>query len=356
MIKIIYDNIIFSLQKTGGASVYWMELTKRLKKFESVTFFESTNNNIFRNEIEIDTICETKLALLLFRYLPFLKKIDQKSIFHSSHYRISLSKNAVNITTVHDFTYEYFRRGLPRIVHSWQKRNAIKNSDGIICVSENTKKDLIKFMPSINIEKIKVIYNGVNDVYRPLVNKKNILTGQFEGLNRKYILFVGARDYYKNFNIALEVVSKLDGFDLVVVGGGEFSKKEIATLEASIQSRYFHFLGLDNEKLNILYNNAELLIYPSAYEGFGIPILEAMRAGCPVVATKSSSIPEVSNGAALEVEKINVDSFLNKINLLNDRKFKDILCQKGFDNAKRFSWDKCYQETHSFYLECFNKK
>lgn len=354
--KITYDNIIFSLQKAGGISIYWTELIKRLVQNEKeVSFYESENKNIFRKELHIKTQKESNVNLKILRYLPFMKKLHKKSIFHSSYYRVSLQKDIVNITTVHDFTYEYFRSGLAKYIHVWQKGFAIKKSDGIICVSENTKKDLIKFYPMIDESKIKVIYNGVGDEFINLENPKEYLTDEFERLkDKKYILYIGDRSSYKNFDIAIEVLKKLNNYSLVVVGGQEFSKDELEN-KIDIKDRVFHFRGIGGDKLNTLYNNAFCLLYPSSYEGFGIPISEAMKAGCPVVSTNISSIPEVAGDAGLLVDEIEVENFIDEIKKLEDTKFRSELIQKALEQSKKFSWDKCFEETYSFYQEVWDR-
>jgi mannosyltransferase len=357
-LKIIYDNIIFSLQKAGGISIYWIELIKRLvqKKGGNISFYESENQNIFRKELDIEVKKESVLNLKFLRYLPFIKRLPKKSIFHSSYYRVSLQKDVVNITTVHDFTYEYFRSGLAKYIHVWQKGFAIKRSDGIICVSENTKKDLMKFYPMIEESKIKVIYNGVSDEFVKLENRKEYLTDEFETLkDKKYILYIGDRSSYKNFDIAIEVLKKLEDYNFVVIGGEEFSSTEKKNTK-NIKNRIYHFRGIEGDKLNILYNNAFCLLYPSSYEGFGIPILEAMKSGCPVVSTNISSIPEVAGDAGLLVDEIKVDNFINEIKKLENNEFRGELINKGLEQSKRFNWDKCYNETYNFYQEVWGRK
>lgn len=354
--KIIYDNIIFSLQKAGGISIYWTELIKRIVKTKQVEFYEKSNQNIFRKEIDIIAKQESSIIFQILRYLPFLKKLPSKSIFHSSYYRVALQKDVVNITTVHDFTYEYFRSGLAKYIHVWQKGFAIKKSDGIICVSENTKKDLIKFYPMIDESKIKVIYNGVGDEFINLENPKEYLTDEFERLkDKKYILYIGDRSSYKNFDIAIEVLKKLNNYSLVVVGGQEFSKDELEN-KIDIKDRVYHFRGIGGDKLNTLYNNAFCLLYPSSYEGFGIPISEAMKAGCPVVSTNISSIPEVAGDAGLLVDEIKVENFIDEIKKLEDSEFRTKLINKGLKQSKKFSWDKCFEETYNFYQEVWDRK
>lgn len=354
--KITYDNIIFSLQKAGGISIYWYELIKRLQSKGNIFFFEKANDNIFRKKLNIKTKNESKLPVKILRYLPFMRKLPERSIFHSSYYRVSLQKDIVNITTVHDFTYELFRTGLPMYIHKWQKQFAIKRSDGIICVSENTKKDLMKFYPKIEETKIKVIYNGVGDEFVKLENPKEYLINEFEILKeKKYILYVGDRSNYKNFHIAIEVLKKLNDYHLVVVGGKEFDDNEEKKLQ-DIKNRVFHFKGVESDKLNILYNNAFCLLYPSSYEGFGFPVAEAMKAGCPVVSTNISSIPEVAGNAGLLVDEISVDNFISQILKLENKEFRYKLIEKGLEQSKKFSWDKCFEETYSFYEYVWSKK
>lgn len=355
--QIIYDNIIFSLQKAGGISHYWCEMIRRLQTYENIVFFDfNNNNNICRNKLNIKTEKETFLLPQIIRYFPFTKKLQPKSIFHSSYYRITLQPYVVNITTVHDFIYEKYIKGIKAKVHTYQKKMAVTHSDGIICVSNNTKNDLLTFYPFIDEKKIKVIYHGVSENFKKLENSKNFLSGKFEILkNTKYILYVGDRSSYKNFNILIDLIKLLSDFCLVVVSSKEFDKKEVKQIE-EIKEKVFIYNKIDNNELNMLYNNAYCLLYPSSYEGFGIPILEAMKAGCPVIATKKSSIPEVAGDAGLLVDEIKVDNFINMIKLLENKEVRNKLILKGLEQSKQFSWDKCFEETYNFYQEIWSKK
>lgn len=357
---IVFDNIIFSLQKAGGISVVWNELLKRalLDKDLNLHFIENRNDNIFRKDLSIPESkylsgLENKLPLLLQRYYNPRKK-DFVGIFHSSYYRIAKGSRIKNITTVHDFTYEYYRSGLSKKVHGYQKYNAIKNSDKIICVSNNTKFDLLKFFPEIDERKISVVYNGVDDAYQILpgntISTLNALTS-FQ--SKEYLLFVGDRSSsYKNFKVAAEACNKT-GCPIVIVGGGSVTHDEKKYLE-SLNVAFDHLSGIDNNKLNLLYNHALCLLYPSLYEGFGIPVIEAQKAGCPVIAVKTSSIPEVIGSVDTLLNEPSVDNISELIyQLKNNSDFLKTQIELGITNSRRFSWDKSYQETKKVYKELY---
>ncbi|HET6557961.1 MAG TPA: glycosyltransferase family 1 protein [Prolixibacteraceae bacterium] len=358
--NIIFDNIIFSLQQAGGISVVWFELIKRALKDPDLNayFLEELNQNIFRKQLNIPDEYRLKnpyasYPLSIQRYLN-QNKLAHKGIFHSSYYRIAKNPNAINITTVHDFTYEYYVKGLPKLTHSFQKGLAIKNSKKIICVSQNTKTDLLKFYPGIKEDQIKIIYNGVDDTYQPIRNKDTASLKQMIPFSsNEFVLYVGDRkSTYKNFNLTVNAC-KISHNPLVMVGGGALTIQEKLLLDDKLGiNHYQHLKGIHNEQLNLIYNHALCLTYPSLYEGFGIPILEAQKAGCPIISTNYSSIPEVAGKGAILIDKVTEHQIAEMINLLKkDSALVATLKEEGFKNSQCFSWDKCYQQIKQLYKE-----
>lgn len=355
---ICFDNIIFELQKAGGISVYWYQLALRSKKIDTL-YFGCENSNIFSQNLSFLLRQEIYPCFFPRRYFPFIPKPGtvqaDKYIFHSSYYRCSNYPNAINVTTVHDFTYEHHIKGVKGLLHGWQKKNAVKRSAGIICVSENTKRDLIKFYPWVDEARVRVIHNGVGSEFFPVNYPIPKLEDRLSfGVKRPFLMYVGDRSSYKNFDVFVELAYQLPQFDVVVVGGQPFNDAEHKRV-ALLSGRILHFRGLASEDLNLLYNSAFCLIYPSSYEGFGIPVLEAMKAGCPVVSTNLSSIPEVAGDAALLVDEVSVSAFANEIRRLEGSDFRDSIIQKGFDQASKFTWDKCFEETYAFYQELWER-
>lgn len=352
--KVVLDNIVFSLQKTGGISVYWHELIKRIINNENiqVEMLGCINRNIFGQKYSCLQQKESSIPVSILRYLSFRKKIAEKSIFHSSYYRVAHSKKAINVTTVHDFTYEYFSKGLQKKVHCWQKYQAIRNSDAIICISENTKQDLLRFVPFAKEKKIKVIHNGVSDEYYP-TNCSTDINVPFE--KNSYFLYVGSRIGYKNFFLAAEAVSRTS-LNLVIVGSNLTEKEKNKLNEMLGINRYHVLENISSQVLNVLYNNAFCLIYPSAYEGFGIPVLESQKAGCPVIAYNGSSIPEVIGETPLLLNKLTIEEILSKIVLLQDATTRKDIVEKGIENSRKYTWDKTYNQIIDLYEEIWKHK
>lgn len=321
---IFYDGIVYRLQSGGGVSVLFEELMSRLPK---------KCFHLYRPSGDVR----------LSRYFDVNAKYG---IFHSTYYRLPINKSGNIVSTVHDFTYERYSSGPRKWIHSWQKRRAVAGSDKIICVSESTKRDLLEFYGPLLEDKVSVVYNGVSSCYFSISS----IAAESQ------VLFVGARGGYKNFNSVVRALEAFKDIMLVCVGGGDFSKEEIELMGRFIPGRYRHAGFLTNDQLNLEYNKSICLLYPSLYEGFGIPVLEAMRAGCPVVAVNASSIPEVAGNAAFMLERGQVDEIKEAIEFLCVTDNRSIYRNLGFQQANKFSWDLTFEKTVAVYEELLGRK
>ena len=353
--RLVYDNIVFAIQKYGGISVVWQELLQRLQKFAQFELkYLDTNQtqyyNYFREKLNIAD--EDILSIIdhakYSRYFPVRLKADVPFLFHSSYYRYCTNPNAINITTVHDFTYELYNGGLKQKVHSWQKNSAIRHSAHIVCISENTKKDLLRFLPDVDESKVSVIYNGVSDVYNVLKDKSRDDISLLPFPSKSYVIFVGRRDSYKNFDLVVKGVAATNLNFLIV--GSPLNEAEIKSIDFLLSpERYRCMSHVKDEQLNILYNHSAALVYPSSYEGFGLPVLEAQRAGCPVIALNASSIPEVIDNTPLLMQKLSVEELKSKLDLLKNQEIINQVRLEGITNSMQFSW----QRMAGQYLELY---
>lgn len=303
--RITFDNIIFSLQRYGGISVVWNELLSRARADKDLSVEELDYKN-------------TLTPRFMERYRVPVWKPKEPTLFHSSYFRICDDPLALNITTVHDLTYHYYRKGLPKAIHLWEEARALRHSEAVICISENTKRDVLHFYPWLDEGKIHVVYNGVSEQFYPIpsVEKKG------------YLLYIGnSQVAYKRFDVAQEV-ARLTGIELVTAN------------------------KVSLEDLNKMYNEALCLLYPSDYEGFGLPILEAQKAGCPVIAQKASSVPEVLGNSGWMVNHDTPQRMAQEMAVIvkeiQSRSTQEMVTT-GFENAKRFSWDKTYEQTKKVY-------
>jgi glycosyltransferase involved in cell wall biosynthesis len=355
--KIIFDNIIFSQQNVGGISIVWYELLKRVLKQDVIqpVFIEYKANrlNHFRkllalSEDRIQLKCQFLLKLR--RYLNPVISVKEKTIFHSSYYRTCNHPLIYNITTVHDFTYERYYKGLAKWLHCQQKYRAILHSHAIICISENTKKDLLEILPEIDQKKIRVIYNGVSEDYFKLPNVEQL---QLPFPVKSYVLFVGSRIAYKRFDFAVDVICE-ENMNLVIVGGGELTSKERLLLDTKLGVDKYRKMGaISGSILNQLYNGANCLLYPSEYEGFGIPVIEAQKAGCPVIAFEGSSVKEIAGNAGLLFSAYDVNLVSTYFDSLENQEFRNEIIDKGLKNADKFSWDKSFNQIMEVYQDAF---
>jgi len=340
-LKIFVDGIIYSLQASGGVSVYFSELIRflsRQKQLElSVDLFEPC---IARgiDDIKTSHFTQFKRSRWQERYRSCQGSNDL-DVFHSTYYRRPANSSMPTVVTVHDFIYERYQRGPRQLVHTAQKNAAIRAAQAVICISESTKQDLLEFVGRTPGQKIYVIHNGVADIFKDL---------RLESSVTPFVLFVGQRAGYKNFCMALAAMEFLPDFELQCVGGGPILPEELKGVSDSVVTRVRHLGFVSDEELNVLYNRALCLVYPSSYEGFGIPVIEAMRAGCPVVSTDCKAVLEVGRDALTVVTERDPRAIANAI-LNTTSSTRESLIQKGLAVAQTYSWDTTHRQTLEVY-------
>ena len=363
--KIVLDNIIYSNDSKGaGISNYWFELSKFLlsQQQDELFFYEEKDAdlNFHRKQLTIpqDSIivnANSSSSSIARRLAPVKLAMNDYFLFHSSYYRSLAGKQShCKVTTVHDFTHNYFATPLKRILHNRSKYKSIKNANGIICISESTYKDLQKFCPPTNNQKVEIIPNGVGEEYY-MVDRTNKEYQDFltrNAINSPYILYVGSRVNYKNFAFVVQLLKEMPQLGLVIVGG-PLSANELKGFDKKLLSRTVCLSNVSNFNLNLLYNFAHAFLYPSSYEGFGIPMIEAMRAGCPAVALRNSSLIEVAGNAGILLDKLNINDFNMAIHRLFESDYRNEVIEKGLIHSKQYSWKRCCEETYDFYKSVY---
>ena len=361
MIKVAYDYQTFTQQKYGGISRIFSEISSLISKSNDfdVEIYAGLYQSIYLSQksgvkIKGKHISYPPKTLKFFnkvneKFCKALLEITRPDIVHETYYGMlrCAPKSSKVVTTVHDMIYEKLINNKQSKRFSNIKSMAINRADHIICVSENTKNDLLEIL-NISPEKISTIYLGRSININSVENEALIAD--------PYLLYVGERvPEYKNFERLIRAygASKLlqKEFKLVCFGPKPFSKKELDMFkDVGIDIKNILYYSGSDFILENLYSYAQALVYPSLYEGFGIPPLEAMSSNCPVVCSKVSSIPEVVGNAGEYFNPYDVDSILQAIeNVVFSSTHKQTLISRGRERAKFFNWDKCANETEKVY-------
>lgn len=348
-------------QKVGGVSRYFFELITRFTKTDDVQICSHYSSNEYFKDI-----IKGKPFSLNFKYSDFIRiftedictlwhllfnKYDVLHLTGENNTAIRWSHKPV-VLTVHDMIPELMfdkkRRWVKHRIN--KKRYAIEHSDAIICVSENTKKDLLNLYPTVDENKITVIHHG----YTPMQTEYS------KPLDFRYILYVGGRqDEYKNFIPFVKAVAPiLKKYSLTLVCAG--------SLFTEAEHDLFRQLGIDgyvytpgyviNSELASLYHFAECFVYPSKYEGFGIPIFEAFCNECPACISNASCFPEVGEDAVEYFDPDNIESIRATIEkVILDKSLRERLINNGNERLKECTWDITAQKTMEVYKKVINE-
>lgn len=272
------------------------------------------------------------------------------------------SKKIKTFVTVHDLAFKRFSDTFPK--NDLWKLNflldrAVKGADKLIAVSESTKKDILEFYPKISPENIKVIYHGFDaELFQKEHHEEetNNVLKSYRLKSKNYLLYVGAIQPRKNLVTLVEAFEKLkqeneDDLKLVLCGGKSWCWEK--TIEAVEKSSVKKDIVLTDrvpfEELSVLYQNASIFVFPSLYEGFGIPVLESFASKVPVVVAKNSSLEEVGGDAVEYFNDSNASDLSVKIKkVLRNEELQKMMINKGEKQLRKFSWEKCARETLEF--------
>jgi glycosyltransferase involved in cell wall biosynthesis len=361
--RIAYDQQIFEMQRHGGISRYFTELVRNLGQREGVE--PTVIAPVFINQylLRPDVRRRVRGTFFPFRFrgearvartsnkalLPLYWAGRHFDIVHETYYSlVRRGRGRIRVVTVYDMIHELFPQDFPDSAQvTAAKHAAVRRADHIICISETTRQDAIRLL-GIAPERSSVIYLGCS-LDTPVAPPTP------EATPAPCILYVGVRSGYKNFLVLLEAFAAAKSLpptvDLVAFGGRPFSADERRRIEElGVAGRVRQMSGSDR-LLEAYYRAAIAFVYPSRYEGFGIPPLEAMAVGCPVACSDAGSIREVVGDAGAYFEPDDVQGLRAILErLAEDHAYAAELRAKGFAQIQKYSWERCAEETLQLYV------
>lgn len=374
--KIIIDGSMYSSAPSGGVYRYFNELIPRLSRFpeaEIKIFAQKDPSGIPKGEnIKIaNDVLPTGTWLPEGKIKQFLRARKQEiksflvkkqfsglidSVYHATYYTPSPWKSLPEVVTVHDMISELFEETfhLPHVKTLREaKAQSLKSATRVIAISEQTKKDL-QDIYNIPPSQIDVIYHGVDHKFfseKPCSDFKNEVLSKHK-LSTPYFLYVGGRLHHKNFKRFLVAFSqsKVSKDYRLAVAGAPWNEDERELIKKlAISDRIIRTEHLNEKALSVAYQNAEALALPSYYEGFGLPLIEAMAAGCPVIASNTGPFPELAEGSALFFDPKDESQMSKALESILEPKTREALVSRGLEQARKFSWDtsaKKHMETY----------
>lgn len=360
--------------KHGGIGVYTNNLIKKLNEIDSKNQYYLIHHSSIQmpvynvnKEIPIKKYSLSKGSWIFWRYIyaPLkLKSMSELDIVHDPYEigPMSFKMPFKKIITIHDLTPILFPNTFSLttvLLHKLLLKKTLYTADKIITDSKSTKEDLI-FYFKIPDEKIKIIPLGVDEKFK-LIDSSTVRKFKNNyNLDFPFILYVGTLEPRKNIPTLLKAFSILRSrnlnYKLVIAGEKGWKYKAIfdTISDLNLQNDVIFTGYVSDDDLPLLYNAADLFVYPSLYEGFGLPPLEAMACGTPVITSNTSSLPEVVGDAGILLDPVDIEGLANSIhNVLFDNELKQNIVRKGLERSKMFNWEKCARETLFAYTSIF---
>lgn len=351
--RVHYDDQIFTTQRRGGISRYFVELIREFTESPELGVQPQLGWRWTRNAHALEAGLGRPLRVLggsrghTLRWANRTINVRQPDadITHHTYYRagyLSRRSTPPMAVTIHDMTPELFPDLFPRGNPHQLKKEYLRRASVVLCVSENTRRDLLRVYGSIE-SPVVVTHLGVGGEFLPGVPRPVWCPDS-------YVLFLGNRGGYKDFRLVLEAFAELppqqSGISLLAVGGGPFTVDEGALISRwGLGTRVLQRAASDME-LPGIYGEAQAFVFPSRYEGFGLPALEAMACGTPTVLADSSSLPEVGGDAALYFPPGDSSALVAQLNrLLLDGELRRDLSVKGLMRARHFAWSRTARDT-----------
>ncbi len=365
--RIAFDSQAFSLQRTGGISRYFCKLAEGLSRVgNEVGVFAPVYRNQYLSGLPKELTHGfqvsdyfPKTAGLMVRANAWMAERSMSrwipEIVHETYFsgRAALAGHRPVVLTVFDMISEHpglnQTGGIPS-AHS-AKYQAVKRADHVICISEATRSDLLQIF-DVAAAKVSVVHLGCD---LPAAQALKTIAESKPTVNDPYLLYVGQRDGYKNFKAILaalgQSVNLKNKIHLLAFGGGAFSQQEYDLMKhAGLDLSYVHQVEGDDVLLSKMYRDALALVYPSIYEGFGLPPIEAMAQGCPVVSSNTSSMPEVIGSAAEFFDPLSTEALALAIeHVMYSAQRREELIRLGHLRARSLSWSACVEKTEQIY-------
>lgn len=360
MIRILFDHQTFSLQRYGGISRYFYNIYR--VQNDHTTFKADISLLYSRNYYtkDIKAPLNNFLGKLFLddqkknykwnkKYSKFCISRNNFDVLHPTYYEPYFLKKLKKpyVITVHDMIHELMPECFDsKDIDAQNKKICIENANHIIAISETTKRDLINIL-GVDENKISVIYHGY---FENKLAEDLILPNK----NGQYLLFVGERGTYKNFSnflrAAQQLLLKNKDLKVICAGGGQFKNDENALFKALNISQQINQESVTDIELTTLYKNAMAFIFPSLYEGFGLPILEAFNAECPIILSNTDCFKEIAADAAVYFNPLDADDIAEKIeSVINNQLLRKELASKGLNRLEYFSMEKCINKTLAVY-------